>query len=72
MSAEALYPGVSAPAENDLEDGLSQLGIPASPISPVSQVPSFREDSQGEEPLTQAQVGSLMAKGDPSDLEGEG
>ena len=71
MSAEDLYPGVSAPAENDLEDGLSQLGIPASPISPVSQVPSFREDSQGEEPLTQALVGSLMAKGDPLDLEGK-
>ena len=34
-------------------------------------MPSFREDSQGEEPLTQAQVGSLMAKGDPSDLEGK-
>ena len=71
MSAEALYPGVSAPAENELEDGLSQLGVPASPISPVSQVPSLREDSQGEEPLTQAQVGSLMAQGDPSDSEGK-
>ena len=68
MSAEALYPG--APAETGLEDGISQLAIPASPISPESQVQGLDEDTQDEGPLTQAQVGSLMARSDCSEAEG--